>query len=464
MSNLDKVLSRVDANADDGVGRLFELLRIPSISTDPAYKGDCEAAAEWLRKCLQEIGFDASVRPTTGMPMVVAHHTPDALGDDVPHVLFYGHYDVQPADPLELWDRPPFEPAIVKGDDGVERIYARGACDDKGQLMTFLEASRAWVEEVGHLPVKVTVLIEGEEESGSPSLDAFLDANKDELIRDVALICDTGMWDADTPAISTRLRGIMHEELVITGPSRDLHSGMYGGAARNPIRVLTNVLGKLHDENGRITIPGFYDGVEDISDELREQWEALNFSKESFLGDVGLSELAGEKGYSALEQIWSRPTCDINGIIGGYTGDGTKTVIPSQASAKLSFRLVPGQNPEAIRASFRKMIEEQLPADCSVEFFGERPGTPLEVPQDDPFLQKAAHALKDEFGKPAAMMGCGGSIPIATSFKEELSMNSLLIGFGLDDDQIHSPNEKYNLSSFKRGARSWVRVLEAIAE
>ncbi|MGI9370929.1 MAG: dipeptidase [Hyphomicrobiales bacterium] len=464
MTNLETVLSRVDANADDGVERLFELLRIPSISTDPAYKGDCETAAEWLRGALQEIGFEASVIPTTGMPMVVAHHTPSQLGNEVPHVLFYGHYDVQPADPLELWDRPPFEPAVVKGDDGVERIYARGACDDKGQLMTFLEASRAWVEEIGHLPVKVTVLIEGEEESGSPSLDAFLDEYKDELSRDMALICDTGMWDADTPAISTRLRGIMHDEVFITGPSRDLHSGMYGGAARNPIRVLTNILGKLHDEDGRVTIPGFYYGVEDISDELREQWGALNFSKEDFLGDVGLSELAGEKGYSALEQIWARPTCDINGIVGGYIGDGTKTVIPSQASAKLSFRLVPGQDPEAIRTAFREMIVEQLPLDCNADFQGERPGTPLEVPQDDPYLQKAAHALQDEFGKPAVMMGCGGSIPIATSFKEELSMNSLLIGFGLDDDQIHSPNEKYNLSSFKRGSRSWVRVLEAIAK
>ena len=463
MSQLETVLSRVDQNMEQSIERWFELLKIPSISTDSAYKEDCLKAADLLKTTLEDIGFETTVRPTSGLPMVVGHHVPDALPADAPHVLFYGHYDVQPADPLEKWNTPPFEPARITGEDGIEKVYARGAADDKGQLMTFIEASRAWIETAGHLPVKVTILFEGEEESGSPSLDAFLEENTAELSRDVALICDTNMWDKDTPAITTRLRGIMHDEITVIGPSRDLHSGLYGGVARNPIRVLSRIVASLHDDEGRIMVPGFYDGVADVTSETRAQWEELNFPMAEFLGDVGLSLPAGETAYPALEQLWARPTCDANGIIAGYTDEGTKTVIPSRATVKLSFRLVTGQDPLAIRDNLREFVRAQLPDDCEVEFMDFGAGTALEVPLDDPHLQKAARAMGEEFGKDTVLMGNGASIPIATSFKEQLGMNSLLIGFGLNDDSIHSPNEKYNMPSFVHGTRSWARILEALA-
>ncbi len=464
MSTLDNVLSQIDANIDVSIDRLFELIRIPSISTDPAYRDACIEAAEWAKNTLIEVGFNAAIRPTTGMPMVVGHHAPENLPKDAPHLLFYGHYDVQPADPLEMWNTPPFEPVRVTGPDNIEKIYARGASDDKGQLLTFVEACRAWIEVNGHLPVKVTVLFEGEEESGSPSLAAFLDENADELSCDVALICDTNMWDAETPAITTRLRGVMHDEVTITGPSRDLHSGLYGGVARNPIRVLTRIVADLHDDDGRITIPGFYDGVKAVPPETRARWQGLNFPMDAFLGEVGLSVPAGEAEFPALEQLWARPTCDMNGIISGYTGEGTKTVIPSEATAKCSFRLVTGQDPLAIRKAFRDFVNDRLPSDCTATFDGHGAGTALEVPLDNPFLQKAADAMSEEFGKQTVLMGNGASIPIATSFKETLSMDSLLIGFALNDDQIHSPNEKYNVASFTRGTRSWARILQALAE
>ncbi len=463
MSHLDTVLARIDQNMEDSIERWFELLRIPSISTDSAYEAECLKAAEVVKNTMDDIGFSASVRPTTGLPMVVGHHEPDSLPADAPHVLFYGHYDVQPADPLDKWTTPPFEPRRVTGEDGIERVYARGAADDKGQLMTFLEASRAWMEVAGQLPVKVTVLFEGEEESGSPSLDAFLEENAGELSRDVALICDTNMWDADTPAITTRLRGIMHDEITVIGPSRDLHSGLYGGVARNPIRVLAKIVASLHDDNGRIMIPDFYDGVSDVTDETRAQWDALKFPMDEFLGDVGLAQPAGEVAYPALEQLWARPTCDANGIVAGYIDEGSKTVIPSRATVKLSFRLVTGQDPHKIRENLHAFVKAQLPEDCDVEFDGHGAGTALEVPLDDVHLQKAAAAMTEEFGRETALMGNGASIPIATSFRDQLGMTSLLIGFGLNDDSIHSPNEKYNMSSFVKGTRSWARILEALA-
>jgi acetylornithine deacetylase/succinyl-diaminopimelate desuccinylase-like protein len=274
MSDVNAILEHVDANIDASLGRLFDLLRIPSISTDPAYRDDCRKAGQWLVDDLNGMGFEASLRDTPGHPMVVAHY---AGPEGSPHVLFYGHYDVQPADPLEKWNTPPFEPQLVDGEDGIKRIYARGANDDKGQLMTFIEASRAWINETGGLPFSVTVLCEGEEESGSPSLDPFLEANREELSRAVALVCDTGMWDPDTPAISTRLRGLAHEEVTIIGPRIDLHSGFYGGAAHNPIHVLTSILAEMRDADGHITIPGFYDGVPELPEATAAQWQGAQF-------------------------------------------------------------------------------------------------------------------------------------------------------------------------------------------
>ncbi|WP_146589875.1 M20/M25/M40 family metallo-hydrolase [Puniceibacterium confluentis] len=455
--SLDAVLSRIDADLPAATDRLIDLLRIPSISTDPAYKAACDQAADWLVADLQSLGIQASKRPTPGHPMVVGH-----IDGPGPHVLFYGHYDVQPVDPLELWDRDPFDPRLEDTAKG-RVIRGRGASDDKGQLMTFVEACRAWKAVNGTLPCRITFFFEGEEESGSPSLVPFMEQNAAELTSDIALICDTGLFQSQSPAIVTMLRGLLGEEITITGPGKDLHSGMYGGVAMNPIRVLSRIIAGLHDDNGRITVPGFYDGVPELSAELSEQWRGLGFDHAGFLGDVGLSVPAGEQDRTPLEMIWSRPTCEVNGIKGGYTGEGFKTVLPSKASAKISFRLVGQQDPHKIRESFRAWVAAQLPADCSVSFHGHGASAASTMATDHPAFEAARKALSDEWPASAAYVGCGGSIPIAGHFKQILGTDAMLIGFGKDDDQIHSPNEKYDLESFHKGIRSWARVLDAIS-
>jgi acetylornithine deacetylase/succinyl-diaminopimelate desuccinylase-like protein len=455
--SLDTVLARIDSDLPAATERLMELLRIPSISTDPAYRADCARAADWLVADLRRLGFEAAARPTPGHPMVVGHG-----GGGGRHLLFYGHYDVQPVDPVSLWHRDPFDPALEETPKGTV-IRGRGSSDDKGQLMTFVEACRAWKAVHGALPGRITILFEGEEESGSPSLVPFLKAHADELTAELALICDTGLFDRETPAITTMLRGLLGEEVTITGPDKDLHSGMYGGAAMNPVRVLARIIAALHDQTGRVTVPGFYDGVPEISPELRAQWEGLGFDAAGFLGDVGLSLPAGEAGRSVLEMIWSRPTCEVNGITGGYTGEGFKTVLPSKASAKISFRLVGAQDPLKLRESFRAMVRGLVPADCRVEFRGHGASPASVMATTDPAFETARAALSDEWPRPAAFIGSGGSIPIAGYFKTILGMDSMLIGFGNDDDLIHSPNEKYDLRSFHKGIRSWARVLAALA-
>ncbi|WP_131115786.1 M20/M25/M40 family metallo-hydrolase [Lichenihabitans psoromatis] len=459
MASIDAVLTKLDSNLDGALTRLFDLLAIPSISTDPAFAPDCERAAQWLSTELSSIGFTASVRPTAGRPMVVAH----AKGTrrDVPHVLFYGHYDVQPVDPRALWTSDPFKAERVTTDVG-DVIVARGASDDKGQLMTFVEACRAF-SETGGLPCDVSILFEGEEETGSPSLPAFLAENKTELKADLALVCDTGMWDADTPSITTMLRGLVLEEVVIRGASRDLHSGMFGGAAVNPIHVLARIIADLQGSDGKITLPGFYEGVEELPDAVAEQWKALPFDESAFLGDVGLSQPVGEVDRSVLEKIWSRPTCDVNGISGGYEGKGSKTVLPAMASAKFSFRLVSKQNPAKIAEAFRAFVRARLPDDCTVEFLSHGSSPALQLPFSSEALNRARRALTQEWGKEPVLAGSGGSIPIVGSFKQDMKMDALMIGFALDDDRIHSPNEKYNLTSFSKGARSWARILNALA-
>lgn len=455
---LDPVLARIDADLPAATERLMQLLRIPSISTDPAYRAECAKAADWLVDDLRGLGFDAAARQTPGHPMVVGQG-----GQGKRHLLFYGHYDVQPVDPLALWHRDPFDPAIEDTPKG-KVIRGRGSSDDKGQLMTFVEAARAWIAVHGALPARITMFLEGEEESGSPSLVPFMQAHAGELKAELALICDTGLFDHDTPAITTMLRGLLGEEVTITGPDKDLHSGMYGGAAINPVRVLARIVASLHDAAGRVTVPGFYDGVPELSDAQRAQWEGLGFDAKGFLAEVGLSEPAGEQGRSVLEMIWARPTCEANGITGGYTGDGFKTVLPSQASAKISFRLVGSQDPLKIRESFRAMVRKMLPPDCTVAFKGHGAGPAAVMPTDDPAFEKARVALSAEWPKPAAFIGSGGSIPVAGYFKSVLGMDSMLIGFGKDDDLIHSPNEKYDLRSFHKGIRSWARILAALAD
>ena len=457
---LEAVLKTIDDGLPESIARLLGLLRIESISTDPAYAPRVRAAADWLADELVGLGFDASVRPTLGHPMVVAH---DPRGDHDPHVLFYAHYDVQPVDPVAEWTSPPFEPSVAKV-GGRDRIVGRGASDDKGQLMTFVEACRAWIKVAGRLPVKVSMILEGEEESGSASLLPFLAANREELRADVALVCDTAMWSQTRPAVTIMLRGLVGEEFTVIAADRDLHSGLFGGAARNPNHVVAGIIAGLHDAEERVTLPGFYDGVGETPDGIRAIWDSLGFDPAGFLGGVGLEVPAGEAGRSVLEQIWSRPTAEVNGMIGGYTGDGFKTVIPAKASAKISFRLVSGMQPDKIRAAFRRHVEARLPPDCTVRFT-EHGGSPaITVPTDGPMLQKALAGLTGEWGKPAVVTGSGGSIPVVGEFKRILDLDTLLIGFAHVDDQIHSPNEKYDLDSFHRGIRSWVRVLAALAE
>ena len=458
MAQLDAVLQAIDTDLEASLDRLFDWLKIPSISTDPAYSDHCVTAAEWLNRELQGLGFETAVRATAGHPVVLGRIS----GETSRHALFYGHYDVQPVDPLNQWDVPPFEPRLITLPDGRKAISARGACDDKGQVMTFIEACRAFKKVTGSLPVGLTVLVEGEEENGSPNLPAFVEANKAELKADVALVCDTGMWDAKTPAITTSLRGLVYQELTITCADRDLHSGLFGGAAQNPIRVLANIIADLHDDQGRVTLDGFYNGVPETPTQILEQWKHLDL--DDFLPQVGLKTPAGERDRMMIEQIQSRPTCDVNGIIGGYTGEGTKTVIASQASAKISFRLVGDQDPKAIAAAFEAFVRARVPDDCHFQLVHHKGSRALALPFDMPDLTAARSALHDEWGVAPVTIGSGGSIPIVGDFKRILGLDTLLVGFGLDDDRVHSPNEKYDLASFHKGTRSWARILAALAQ
>jgi acetylornithine deacetylase/succinyl-diaminopimelate desuccinylase-like protein len=460
MTTLDAVLSRIDQDIDHSVERLFALLRIASVSTDPAFKDQCRDAAQHVAADLKTIGFNATVRPTAGHPVVVGKSN----GVAGPRVLFYGHYDVQPVDPLNQWKTPPFEPRIETLPDGRKIIVARGACDDKGQAMTFIEACRAFKAVTGKLPLPITMMIEGEEECGSKNLFEFVRNNAAEFKLDLALVCDTAMWDQKTPAITTSLRGLVYEDVKVTCADRDLHSGVFGGAAQNPLRLLAEILGAMWDDKGRVTIPGFYDGVKDLPPDIKADLKGLDLTPEKFLGPIGLKTPAGEQDRMLIEQITTRPTAEINGIIGGYTGEGAKTVIPGVASAKVSFRLVGTQNPEKIRDAFRAFVRARLPADCKVEFgnFGLAP--PLQLSFDNPALNKAREVLGEEWGKKAVAVGAGGSIPIVADFKSVLGMDSLLVGFALDDDRVHSPNEKFDLTCYHKGIRSWARILSALAE
>ncbi|WP_395684730.1 M20/M25/M40 family metallo-hydrolase [Aestuariivirga sp.] len=463
MTDLTAALAEVDRCFPDSLARVTELLRFPSIGTDPAHHGDCRKAALWLAGSLSQMGLKAGLRETSGQPLVVGRYRPPGR-TRCPHVLFYGHYDVQPADPLDLWTSAPFAPQIRKGKSGRQSIFARGASDDKGQLMTFLEASRCWLKLHGSLPFQLTVMIEGDEEGDATHLDRFLKRHAREFAADVAFICDTGMWNRTTPAINTRLRGCIGEEVTVRGPRIDLHSGYFGGPAQNPIKVLSRILAAIHDGRGRITIPGFYEGVRPIPPAVRRAWRGLAFPEKAFLAEVGLSVPAGEKGYSVLEQIWARPTAEVNGIFGGYRGPGSKTVLPSEATAKLTFRLVEGQDPKKIRRAFRNFVRARLPVDCTARFTdagGDSAG--FVVAEDTPWVRAASRALEDEFGRAPVLAGAGYSIPVVESFKTHLGIDSLLVGFAQPDDAEHSPNEKYDLESLRRGTRAWTRIIAELS-
>ncbi len=454
---MDKILTHIDTHLDDSLARLFALLRIPSISAQPAHRDDCLKAAAWARDEWAAMGFDARLSETKGLPGVIATH--HAAGPDAPHVLFYGHYDVQPADPLELWKTDPFAPEIRDG-----KIFARGAVDDKGQVVSFMAAVRAHLAVNGTLPVRLTVLLEGEEENGSPSLPELLSNERDTLAADFVLVADTNMWTPTIPAITVSLRGLAAVEVTIHGPSRDLHSGLFGGPALNPIRSLTRILGDLFDDQGGIRIPGFYAGVQAVPEALKSSWQGLGFDAEACLGAVGLATPAGEHGQSALAQLWARPTAEINGIYGGYQGEGSKTVIPSSAAAKLTFRLVPGQEPLKIIEGFKTFVTERLQGDARATFRvgGGAPGFAVDV--STPYMQAAQAALAAEFGVAPALVGSGASIPVVEAFKTVLGLDTLLCGFGLDDDCIHSPNEKFDVACFHRGTRAHARLLTGFGQ
>ena len=462
MTPLPAVLDHIEHGLDAARARWFDLLRIPSVSAQPQHAPDCATAAEWVRAMLEGMGFTARLVATPGHPVVLGHH-PGTGANGKPRVLYYGHYDVQPAEPLDLWRSGPFDPVLSEGPHG-PRVTARGAVDDKGQVMMWLEALRAWHEVAGGPPMPVTVVIEGEEEVGSVNLEAFLAEHAAELAADIAIISDTGMWDIDTPALTTRLRGLVYVEITLHAAARDLHSGLFGGSALNPINALTRILGALHDSDGRVQVPGFYDGVQDVPAEQAAAWRALGFDEAAALRGIGLSAPAGERGRPALERLWARPTADINGIWGGYTGAGSKTVIAAHASAKVSFRLVRGMDPAQVLAGFQRFVAERLPTDARVEYqlFGSAPG--VEIASDSRWVRAALSALADEYGRPAVLVGSGGSIPVVESMRRLLGLDSLLMGFGLADDQVHSPNEKFEWRCYYHGLRSHARLLARLAE
>lgn len=453
---LKQVLAMIEADHDAAVARLSDLLRIPSVSTDPAFAPQCDRAADWVVQQMRSCGLTAAVHPTTGHPVALGRY--DGAGPAAPRVLFYGHYDVQPPDPMNLWTTPPFEPTVRDG-----KLFARGSSDDKGQVMCFLEALRAWKSVADGPPVNVTVLIEGEEECGSNSLGEFLTAHKADLKADVAVVSDTAMWARGRPAIVYGLRGLIYFDVQLHGPTRDLHSGVYGGAVPNPATELVLVLGQLFDARHRVTIPGFYDDVQQLGDTERQAWEKLNFDEKNFAESIGLTMLHGEAGFTTLERRWARPSCDINGLYGGYMGKGAKTVIPAFAGAKVSMRLAPDQDPAKIEKQFRAWLESKTPTGCRwhIEYFGG--ARPVGAPTNTPQVAAARRAMETGCGVAPVLIREGATIPVVADLKSKLGLDTLLIGFGLNDDNLHSPNEKFELTNFLMGCRTHAALLAELA-
>ena len=453
-----EALNYARSHRDDFLAELETFLRIPSVSTQPEHKPDVERAAAWLRDRLLDAGFPrAEVMPTAGHPVVYAEWM--AAGADAPTILVYGHYDVQPPDPLDLWETPPFEPTVI-GDD----LFARGASDDKGQLYVHVKAAEAFKETEGAPPVNVKCIFEGEEETGSPSLGPFIREHQDLLAADVAVISDTGMLGKETPSIVYGLRGLAYVEVAVTGPDHDLHSGIYGGAVLNPVNALCAMIAQLHDENGRITIPGFYDRVRDVSDEERAELAEAPFDRQAWLEEAGVKTDWGEPEYTIIERTSARPTLDVNGIWGGYIEPGAKTVLPSQAFAKVSMRLVPDQDPKRIADLFRNHFKEIAPEAVTVEVQELHGGDPAIVDRDSAAMQAASQAYAEAFGKEPLLVRRGGSIPVVATFQQVLGLETVLMGFGLPDDRLHSPNEKFHLPNFYRGIEAAIRFMTALSE
>ena len=445
----------INENKDRFVNELLDMLRIPSVSADPKFKQDVMRTAEFIKQRLIEAGADnVELVETAGNPVVYGEKIVDP---SLPTVIVYGHYDVQPADPYELWNSPPFEPVIKDG-----KIYARGACDDKGQMYMHVKAFETMMQ-TGTLACNIKFMIEGEEEVGSVNLATFVKENKDRLKGDVILISDTGMLGNDTPSITAGLRGLSYVEVEVTGPNRDLHSGLYGGAVANPINILCQMIASLHDENNHITIPGFYDNVQELSQEERAEMARAPFDLEKYKKALDLSDVHGEAGYATMERNSIRPTLDVNGIWGGYTGEGAKTVIPSKAFAKISMRLVPNQTSDEITEKFKKHFESIAPKSVKVEVKPHHGGEPVVTPKDSAAYQAAARAYEDTFGVKPIPVRSGGSIPIVAMFKSELGLDSVLMGFGLDSDAIHSPNEHYGIFNYMKGIETIPRFYQHFA-
>lgn len=438
-------------------GELFEFLEIPSISTDPAHGSDVERCAGWLAARLEEAGLEGvEVEETDGNPVVVADHRVSA---EAPTLLVYGHYDVQPPDPTDEWSTPPFEPAVRDG-----RVYARGATDDKGQVYMHVKALEARLRDEGGLPVNVKLVLEGEEEVGSPSLEPFLRENRERLDCDAVVISDTGMFDREVPSVTVGLRGMVYQEVTFRGPSSDLHSGLYGGTVVNPANALAETLGRLRDGDRRVTIPGFYEDVREMTEEERETVEALPFDEEDYRREVGVRQLGGEAGRSTLERAWYRPTLDVNGLVGGYTGEGAKTVLPSRATAKVSMRLVPDQDPARVQENFQWYVRALAPDEVDVDLEGHHGARAWVADPEGPVFQAAGDALEEAFGKEPVFVRNGGSIPIVPLFEELFEAPVLLLGFGLPGANLHAPDEWFDLEMYDLGIETVARLYDHVAE
>ncbi len=453
---MNEVLAHIDLHREAFEADLTELLRIPSVSADPAFAGDVRRAGVWLRDHIASLGLAAELIETGGHPIVYAE-SPPVPGKPV--ALVYGHYDVQPPDPLDEWTTPPFEPTVRDG-----KVFARGATDDKGQMLTHVKSIQSWLAAAGKLPLQVKLLIEGEEEVGSEHLEKFLKQNANRLECDCVVVSDTAQFAPGIPAITYGLRGIAYFELKLTGPKQDLHSGMFGGGVSNPANALAKVLAGLIDADGRVTIPGFYDDVVALTPQERSEFAALPFDEPAFRAQLGVDALAGEAGFTTLERRWARPTFDVNGLTSGYQGEGAKTVLPARASAKLSFRLVPNQDPHKIAAGMRTRLAELLPPGIRAELIEHHGAPGVVMPLDSPYLQAAASAIETGFGRRPVFMREGGSIPIVNTFADVLHADVLLLGWGQNDDNPHSPNEKFSLEDFHRGIRASAALWEELSK
>ena len=455
MSEIDNVIQFVEENRDRFEDELFQLLRFPSISSDSDSGKEMDRCACWVRDNFQEMGLEAEILPTKGWPVVVAE---TERKEERPTVLVYGHYDVQPVDPIDLWNSPPFEPHRANGN-----VYARGATDDKGQAFAHIKAAEAWMKTVGEPPVNLVFLIEGEEEVGSPNLEDFIRENRERFQADAVLISDTSQFGPDQPALCYALRGITYMEFVVTGAKEDLHSGMFGGIAPNPAHVVARILADLKDPNGTIQIPGFYDGVRPPEDWELEEYEKLPWDYEELARQLGIPKLTGEEEYPVPVRKWCRPTLDINGMYGGFAGQGAKTGIPSKAGAKVSMRLVPGQDAERIAELFENFVRERIPEEYQVELMNYQTSPATVIPVEDPAMQAGKEAFARGFVKEPLLTREGASIPVVAFFVDEMKMPTVLLGFGLPDDNLHAPNEKFRLEDFHRGIKTSAHFLDAFA-